>query len=597
MLKYNPNLSFYKPIHGAISIDDYFLVIVESNSNWVNLFIALDGFGYHRYSMVRDHKKGLFFYRLKLPEVGLYYYHFESEEGIFGAGYDLNAVKYNYSNHCDYQLTVTHKDFQTPDFLKGGLIYQIFPDRFCKAGNNPIDKGKILSQDWNAIPVYRNQDGLVLNNEFFGGDFKGILSKLYYLKSLGVTVIYLNPIVKAFSSHRYDTADYMKVDELLGSEEDLKTLLLAGKKMGISFIFDGVYNHTGADSVYFNKYSNYDSVGAYNSTRSPYYDWFDFYNFPDGYSSWWNFENLPSIKKDSKSYQDFITTVVLPHYFEMGFKGVRLDVVDELSDEFVEKIRQVAEKYGCAVIGEVWEDATNKVAYGSRRQYFLGKQLDSVMNYQLKDAICDFLLNKDVGYLVHIIQTQLNNYPRSALHGLMNVLSTHDTVRIINQLGREKIITDKDLLKDVVLSEREYNNGKKLAKLAYLLAYTLYGTPSLYYGDEAGLTGDLDPYNRRCYPWGKEDTELLEFFTKLGKLRQDPLFVDSDLNIILSDKNLLVYERTNGYERIIVAISLKSTQTKLHLSEPCFNMLSPDEKGNTFIINSCGFVVLKQIKD
>lgn len=597
MFKFNPNVKEHKSLLGAIDVEENCYISVTTDNSWVNLMISKDGNGYDRYSMTKG-SEGCFFVRLERLEQGLYFYHFETDEGRYYSSNDLWAKKPP-EGYGDYQLTVTLKDYQTPDLLKGAIIYQIFPDRFCRAGNGRIEKGKILCRDWGATPTYRNQDGKVLNNEFFGGDFKGITSKLYYLKSLGVNVVYLNPIVKAYSSHRYDTGDYLKVDPLLGTEEDLKTLLSAANKIGISFIFDGVYNHTGEDSKYFNRCGNYPPHGAYNDKNSPYYDWYDFYNYPDGYASWWNFKSLPSIKKDSLSYQNFILEEVLPHYFKMGFKGVRLDVVDELTDDFVTKIRKVAKKYGAAVIGEVWEDATNKVAYGVRRKYFLGNELDSVMNYQLRDGICDFLLHRSTYYLVHVLETQKNNYPKCALDNLMNLLSTHDTVRIINNLGRSTIVTDKDRLREVYLNDEELKKGKCFAKMAYALLFTVYGSPCIYYGDEAGMTGDLDPYNRRCYPWGKEDEDFIEFIKTLAYVRNsEGLFAEGELNILYYDKNLLVFDRTDGFERIIVAASVKSVSAKLKFSQPVIDLLNKDFTPKTECeIKPYSVVILKQIKD
>lgn len=595
MFIFNPDVKDFKSKAGAIHEDEEVIISVKSDFNWVNLLILKDGDGYERYSMTFNESASSFFVPFK-GKSGLYYYHFETEGGLYGADYDLSATKQNYNCYRDYQLTISDNGYETPDLLKGAVIYQIFPDRFYRGGNAEIEQGKILCRNWGETPTYRNGDGQILNNEFFGGDFKGITEKLDYLADLGVTVVYLNPIVKAFSSHRYDAGDYMKVDPLLGTEKDLVNMLNEGKKRGISFIFDGVYNHTGADSKYFNRYLNYDSVGAYNSKESPYYDWYEFYDYPDGYSSWWNFSSLPSIRKNSESFQNFILDKVLPHYFEMGFKGVRLDVVDELTDDFVEKIRTVAKSYGAVVIGEVWEDATNKTSYGVRRKYFLGKELDSVMNYQLKDGICDFLINYRTDYLTHVIETQLNNFPKTALDNLMNVLSTHDTVRIINNLGRKEVVTDKDKLKDVVLSEEEIKKGKKLARVAYALLFTVYGSPSVYYGDEVGLTGDLDPYNRRCFPWGNEDKEHLCFFKKLSALRKHPVFIDGEFNLLYHTKGVLVYERVNDDTRIIVAASVHFTEVTIKFSESLVNLLEDDKAPLKEITLTRGTVaILKQI--
>lgn len=598
MFKFNPNVKDFKSLTGAVDTDKKFNIAVLSDSKKVVFLIAKDGGEYKKYSMTYNKSKGMFCVSLKNLSCGLYFYRFETEEGLYGQGGGLWAKKATKNNCVDYQLTVTESGYVTPDILKGAVIYQIFPDRFCRGGAETVEEGKILCEDWFKTPTYRNSDGKVLNNEFYGGDFKGIRSKLDYLKSLGVSVVYLNPISKAYSSHRYDTGDYLKPDRLLGSEDDLKSLIKEGEKVGISFVFDGVYNHTGADSRYFNKYSTYDDVGAYNSVDSPYYDWYSFYDYPNGYNAWWNFKNLPSIKKDSQSFQTFILEKVLPYYFEMGFKGVRLDVVDELTDDFVEKIRQVAKRYGAAVIGEVWEDATNKIAYGVRRKYFLGKELDSVMNYRLRDGICDFLMNKKTDYFVNVIQSQKNNYPKCALDGMMNLLSSHDTVRIINNLGREKVITDKDKLKDVVLSYEELFFGKLLAKAAYAILFTVYGSPSVYYGDEVAMTGDLDPYNRRTYPWGREDKDFLEYFKTLAKIRrEESVFKEGELNFLYYDDKTVIYERVDETNRIVVAVTCATTKQKITFDAPFIDLLGDcGTKKNTFTLCFGEAKILKQIR-
>ena len=574
MFQFNPNKLEHKSVQGAIDNATKLNITVKFSGDLLELLIKKDGGNYKAYPMTKAPSKDSFFVCLEPLEKGLYFYHFIGDGMLYGASNDLTAVAQGFNAYRDYQLTVYDKYYATSDLLKGGVLYQIFPDRFCRAGLMGVEPNKVLRTDWGGKPTYRNSSGQVLNNEFFGGDFKGIESKLDYLKELGVTVIYLNPISKAYSSHRYDTGDYLTPDPLLGTEEELIQLLNEGKKRGISFIFDGVYNHTGADSKYFNKYSTYPQNGAYNTPESPYFSWYNFDYYPYRYSSWWNFESLPSINKDCREYQEFICDKVLPHYFKMGFKGVRLDVADELSSKFIESIRKVAKSYGATVIGEVWEDATNKYAYGERRKYFLGNQLDSVMNYPIKDAICDYLTFSDTTYLIHTLNSQLNNFPKCARDGLMNSLSTHDTVRIINALGRNQIVTDKDQLKDLQFTDEEYQKGKHLAMIAYAMLYTVYGSPCVYYGDEAGLTGDLDPYNRGCYPWGKEDAEILEFIKKLGRIRKSPVFKEGDFNILYYDKRIVIYERTDGFDRILVAVSMDVTPVNLKFSVPLIDLLN-----------------------
>ncbi|MBP5177233.1 MAG: glycoside hydrolase family 13 protein [Clostridia bacterium] len=590
MFYYNPLDKKCKSVIGAVREGTKLKIKVFTDISSVTMYVVADDSGIEKaYPMKRS--SGGFFAYLDLP-VGLYWYHFASPSTRYGRGEHLVAGE---SRESNFQLSVFERSYVAPSVMRGGIVYQIFPDRFCKIGDFSVGDGKVKRTDWGGQPTYRDADGLVKNNEFFGGNFKGIRSKLKYLKSLGVTVVYLNPIVKAYSSHRYDTGDYMAIDPVLGTEKDLKSLINAAKKAGISFIFDGVYNHTGADSVYFNKYGDYAGVGAYQSKKSPYFTWYRFSEFPDKYSCWWNFSSLPAIRKDSEDFQRFICGTVLKKCFDLGFKGVRLDVVDELSGAFVERIKSVALSYSadCPVVGEVWEDATNKIAYGKRRQYFLGRQLDSVMNYALREAVISYLLTGDTLWLVDTMKEQVNNYSAQSLSCLMNVMSTHDTPRLITVLGRSKVVLDKDLLRYESLDDFEYERGKTLAKLAYAIAYTCYGSPSVFYGDEAGLFGDLDPYNRGCYPWGEEDKEMLSFMTYLGKVRKSSVAIrKGDFTIVYADKYILVYERRYKHSRVIVAVSRDPAPVTIKLDHLFAEFFTDDYK-NEFTLPSDGVLILR----
>ncbi len=553
------------------------------------LNIRLDGETQTKAYPMKKTSEG-FFVCLNL-DVGLYWYNFTSEGVTFGRNNTLCAEEWSTEN---FQHTVYSKDYVCPNTLQGGLIYQIFPDRFKKYGDFSVGSGKIKRLDWGGEPTYRDIDGEVKNNEFFGGNFKGITEKLDYLKSLGVTTIYLNPISMSCSSHRYDAGDYLTPDTVLGTEEDLKKLTKKAQELGITMIFDGVFNHTGADSLYFNKYGNYGEKGAYNDKKSPYYKWYDFSSFPDKYACWWGFENLPSIKKDSKEYQRFIIEKVLPKYVEWGFKGVRLDVVDELTDSFVEKIKVKMKELDSqsVVIGEVWEDATNKIAYGVRRKYFLGKELDSVMNYPLKDAIIDYILHANSDLLVKTMCEQQNNFSKENLNSLMNILSTHDTPRIITVFGRNRVVTDKDLLKYEKLDEYAYEKGKRLAKLAYTITYTCYGVPSLYYGDEVGLNGDLDPYNRRCFPWNNIDEDMLSYMRYLTKVRQECDAIRyGEFKIIYHDRQVLIYERQSQTQKVVVAISRFESAVTLKFNQK-FAMFGEKKFKDNFILEPDSALIL-----
>lgn len=589
--KYDPLNEFYKSVRGGVAENTNVLFKVESDASCVTLRIYGDNGHIDRLLT----KNGNFFECSLSFERGLFFYVFIADEVVFGGDKQLIAT----ANGNPWQLTVYPSDYCTPDWIKGNIIYQIFPDRFCKAGDFSVGKGKVKRYDWGGMPVFKSPDGVVRNNEFFGGNFKGILSKLDYLKKLGVGAVYLNPICESYSSHRYDTGDYLMPDSVLGTIEDFKELTKQGKKHGISFIFDGVFNHTGAGSRYFNKYNDYNDVGAYNSPQSPYSDWYTFKSFPDEYECWWNFKTLPSIKKDSKDFQDFVCgkNGVIEFWKNAGIGGMRLDVVDELTDDFTARIRKTLkhESADNLLIGEVWEDATNKMAYGVRRKYFTDGELDSVMNYPLRDAIINYVLGGDCEFLAQTVNSQINNYPPCALDSLMNILSTHDSPRIITVLGRRKVVLDKNLMASEVLDDYEYQSGKLREKLASVLQFFLYGVPSVYYGDEEGLQGDLDPYNRKCFDWNNMDCELLSHYLKLSKIRKaNKAFVNGKTQIIYKNKGVFVFSRGEGYDKIIIALNSGLRTYSLTFSEQAINLYT-ERTANNFELSPMSFVVLKKV--
>ncbi len=597
MVYYNPLDIACKSITGAISDKDTLKIKIKlSDAERCRLILKKDDDGsFKAYEMEKDLDKS---FSCVLPPLkkGLYWYYFVFDnEFCIGLGYNYNAVVTD--NPSYYQLLVYSHTYQTPEWFKGGIMYQIFPDRFYREGDFKVPAGKIKREDWGGIPTYKpNSKGKVLNNDFFGGNLKGIEKKLDYIKDLGVNVIYLNPIFQSFSNHRYDTSDYMKIDEVLGTEQDLKSLIEKAKKLDIKIIFDGVFNHTGDDSVYFNKYGHFDTVGAYQSKKSPYYDWFCFDSFPDTYKSWWGIDVLPTINKNSKEFEDFIAGEggMLEHYANLGVGGVRLDVVDELPDSFVVKIRNAIRKVNKdnLLIGEVWEDATNKIAYGVRRKYFQGAELDSVMNYPLKNAIINYVMWCDSYEIANTVRSQLDNYPKQALDCLMNILGTHDTPRILSILGSDRVPTTKEASENFRLNICEIRKGIDKLKIASLLQFTLYGVPSVYYGDEVGLEGNMDPFNRKCFPWGKENQEILSWYNKLGELRKHPLFKDGRVNILAQDRGLFIFERTNGSENIIVAINMGRDKYILKPDRTVYDLLTGNKYDSKVTLSRNGMVVL-----
>ena len=461
-------------------------------------------------------------------DTGLYFYHF-TYETPFGTG---NI--FLHSAGCgeitpegkEWQLTVYDKDYKTPDWIKGGIMYQIFPDRFFKGKGNikNVPEDRIIHENTSDIPVWKpNKEGKILNNDYYGGNLKGIEEKLPYIASLGVNVIYLNPIFEAHSNHRYNTADYSKIDSLLGDEKDFKALCKKAKEYGIKIILDGVFSHTGSDSIYFNREGRYNSVGAFNSNESPYKDWFTFEE-NGKYKSWWGIDTLPETNEDNESFIEYIAGKkgIAEKWLKCGAYGYRLDVADELPDKFLDEfcksVKSLNKDY--VVIGEVWEDATNKISHGGRRKYLLGEQLDSVMNYPFASAILTFMRYGVAENFMESVVTICENYPKTSLDCLMNHIGTHDTARILTSLIYDSIEhKPRNIQVDCKLNEEEYKKAKDLLKCATVLQYTLPGFPSIYYGDEAGVQGGGDPFNRSFFPWGAEDRDITEWYQRLGKVR------------------------------------------------------------------------------
>lgn len=498
---------------------------------------------------------------MQVTTPGLYFYYFVvrafGEETCFYANADLTA---DYAG-SEWQLTASQSIYKIPRCFEGGIIYQIMTDRFAIGGERVKSKPRsVYRDDWGGTPTFLpDERGIVRNADMFGGNLDGVREKLGYLKSLGVKCIYLNPIFEATSNHKYDTADYSKVDSDFGGEAALVRLLDEAKTIGISVILDGVFSHTGDDSIYFNKYGNYPSTGAYQSKDSPYYDWYDFQDFPNRYTAWWGINILPCVNETNASYNEFINGEdgIVRKYIKLGCAGWRLDVADELPDEFLDNLAAAAKRArpDAMVLGEVWEDASNKISYSRRRRYFGGKQLDSVTNYPLKDAIINYVLTHSTDMLKSVALTQLNNYPKSKLDNLMNVLSTHDTNRILTCLSGDSLPSDKRDRAEYKI--KNYEQAKRNLKLASVLQYTLPGVPCVFYGDEAGMQGCEDPFCRRCYPWGSEDFGLIEHYRRLGKLRARTELQHGSFRIVKADGGVFEFVRD---EKLAVAINLGNAE-------------------------------------
>ncbi len=476
------------------------------------------------------------------------------------------------------QLTVYEERGAAPDWFGRGVSYQIFPDRFCRS-RVPDPAGLVgdrtVHENWQDTPEFRpDERGEIRNRDFFGGDLAGIISKLDYLKRLGVTTLYLNPIFEAASNHRYNTADYMAIDPMLGTAEDFRALCREAHARGMRVLLDGVFNHTGSASRYFNADGFYPELGAAQSKDSPYYNWYHFTHWPDSYDAWWGIKTLPAVEENQASYRDFIIRSedsVVRHWLRCGADGWRLDVADELPDDFIAELRQAmdAEKPDCLLLGEVWEDGSNKIAYDRRRKYLLGRETHGLMNYPFRTAALDWLCGGDAAAFRESMEQLRENYPSPAFYSAMNFLSTHDTPRILTLLGGEPTPADKAERAAAQLSPAGRELARRRLMLGALLLYTFPGSPTVYYGDEAGMEGYEDPLNRRAFPWGAEDEELLRWYRKLGQLRGGrPSLQRGDICYLYADGSGLALRRQWDSEVTTAAMNSGKEPLTMTLSWP-----------------------------
>ena len=539
---------------------------------------------------------------------GLYFFDFEADTP-FGRVYFNKgpcghaSASYN-ASPSRFQLTVSEFAYEEPKALYGGIIYQIFVDRFSRGDRVIKKKGGVYPEDWSVIPEYPQYPGAPLkNNTFYGGNLLGIVKRLDYLKSLGVSAIYLTPIFKSPSNHKYDTADYMTVDEAFGGDAALQRLIKSAKEQGIEVILDGVFNHTGADSVYFNKMGTYDTIGAYNSTNSPYFDWYDFKSYPDEYTTWWGVQILPKINPDISSCRNFISGSggVIEKYMKMGILGFRLDVVDELSDDFIKHIKETQAKHrkDSVLYGEVWEDASNKIAYDKRKSYYHGDELDGVMNYPLRRGIIDFVTLKGTETLIYALTEVYENAPKRIANLEMNLLGTHDTERILTALASTS--TDglnNDELAVKRLSESERALAKRRLIVSYTILATLPGIPMIYYGDEVGLEGYKDPFNRLPYPYENVENDIRMAYAAIGKIRRGAsVYKTGEFKLLHIDENILAFLRYDSKGAYLTVANVSEHSYDISFSANAVSMTEGRES-TTFKITgiSAGIYLLKDRK-
>jgi glycosidase/fibronectin type 3 domain-containing protein len=524
-------------------------------------------------------------------------------ENYFAANEGGVGTVYTESPDLSYQIAVYDPEFYTPEWFRNAVVYQIFPDRFRNGDktNDPSDGSDVFYGDyplifhetWNEPPVdgrrvqTPNGQGY-FNSDFYGGDLAGITEKLEYLQRLGVTAIYLNPIFEARSNHRYDTADYLAIDPMLGTLEDFRTLVSEADALGMQIILDGVFNHMSSDSRYFDRYGRFDDVGACESIESDYRPWFVFVQpqaaqpspcdgGEDGlsyYVSWAGFDSIPKINNNIFATRSFFIQgddSVAATWGAEGIGGWRLDVAGDIDNgrdpdnSYWERFRRAVREINpeTVIIGEEWNDAT---------EWLLGDEWDTVMNYRYRRGIVGFVRGTDfvdndgrisgltVSQFDGLVRSVQEDYPPMAYYAMMNLLDSHDTSRLLFTL----------------------DNNRRTQQLAALIQFTLPGAPTVYYGDEIALdaislpepgsvTLQDDPYNRAPFPWDDEpgnayppaDQTMFDYYAALAALRrQNPALSEGAMITLAADDATGLYaflrvdrETENG---VLVAANMGS---------------------------------------
>lgn len=587
--RHDIRLSMYRNPIGALRTGDSVrLAVMTDSSAFRSVTVELYGDDYQQeYPM--ESSAGSWFADLKLPDTPqVLWYRFRmkdcknriswlcaSPDGIHG--WPKTEAE------TGFRLTVYDRDFSTPEWFHDAVMYQIFPDRFAfsddgtaeagiayhkQLGQSPeLHKARTEAPRWKA----RSFERAYHPDDFYGGTLKGILQQLPYLKTLGINCLYLNPIVEARSNHRYDTSDYLRVDPILGTNEDFEALCEAASQMEIRILTDGVFSHTGADSIYFNRDHHYPNPGAAQKEKSPYDNWYEFRSFPDDYRSWWGFEDLPEVNEEDPSWQDYVVTgenSVVRQWLRKGSSGWRLDVADEIPDDVLTLIRRASkeEKPDAVILGEVWEDAVLKESYGARRKYALGTALDSVMNYPFRTAVLDFLHRRITAFeLSDFLISQQMHYPPPLYHSLMNLLGSHDVERLRTNLSTDLVLKElpreEQLKLESSFTDEQLERARKLAYLAVAVQFSIPGVPSIYYGDEQGMTGTNDPFNR--LPFRTKDSDFADDIRAITILRRKhPVLRSGEAFFLAANKDVLMILRRNTDEAFLTVINRAETENE-----------------------------------
>lgn len=510
MYEHNSRLSFYRKPSGAVAEGTRVRIRFFAPLDTEAVFLCTEN---ESYLMRKEWEMcaGQVFETEFYPKETVFYtfrVHTKQGEAVYG--------KNGCRSEDAFQITVYTPQKIVKSFAEGA-VYQIFPDRFCPGGTR--EKCGI-ERKWGEVPYYKAEQfgGQYTANDFFGGTLWGVAEKLPYIKEMGFNWIYLNPIFDTSSNHGYNTRDYMHVAMHLGGDAAFDYLVKRAKEMDMHLMLDGVFSHTGDDSIYF--------LSAKNDKDSPYREWYSFLEHPPYYESWWGIPSLPNVREETPSYMQFMLSRdgVIRQYIRRGADGWRLDVADELPDGFLDGLRTAAkaEKETSVIIGEVWEDASNKISYGKRRRYLTGRQLDGVTHYPMRNAILDFVRERiHAAEFAERVMSILENYPPTCILSALSFLSGHDTERVLTLLGDAPEGLSKDAAASYRLSPEQRSLARRRLSIALMLLVSMPGVPCVFYGDEAGMEGYGDPFCRGTFLWGEEDTEILGIYRTILGYRKE----------------------------------------------------------------------------
>lgn len=457
----------------------------------------------------------------------------------------------------------------------GRTAYQIIPDRFFRKGGKPEHINGRKLKEWNdRMPDWQpDNDGIYRNLYFYGGNLKGIEAKLMYLKNLGFNMIYITPIGQSRSYHHYDVGNHLVIDPWIGNWQDFRSLCTKARELGILIVVDLVFNHTGIDSIY---YKNPQYQNWYKKTES------------GEQVFWYGFTDMPECNTLLKEYQEAMTRVV-EKYLENGASGIRFDLGENLPKPFLMAVARVKEKYPNAIfIGEMWKPAGDK----EDSKIFDG-QFDSIMNYPMADAILRWVRYGYDRHFEYNFKRVYGEYPKSVQNVLLNNLGTHDTPTTLTMLAGDMMNTDvfNKFIWDIEgpwlqegifntykfreyeakhdqLTEEAYTQGKKLLKIALTIMYNIPGIPCVYQGTEVADSGYKDPFNRKPYPWDKDEKEIRNFVKALGEYRKQniDILATGDVKVLKITDSILIMERSSTAGKIITCLNRSEHSQEVNLS-------------------------------